>query len=252
MMMINDIAPDVVLACHFTGIYDVNRNNVLTANDFSLVKEWADSLCKNEVQGILFHNNFSDITIAAHENNWLRFVRVDHNPDFNPNVYRYAIYHQFIQAQQQQLRCIFLTDVSDVVMVSNPFMDPLFAAQPQHIFCGDEPTMLNNFWMQEHSAHFRQQVDDYEAYETEFAAEVLLNCGIVGGHLQMMEPFVKQLWHFHEKYNRNNPTAYTGDMGAFNYLLRSQYPTQICHGAPVNSLFKSYENERKDVWFRHK
>ena len=252
MMMINDIAPDVVLACHFTGVYDVNRNNILNDNDFSLVKEWADSLQKNKVQGILFHNNFSAITAATYESKWLHFVKVAYNPDFNPNVYRYAIYHQFIQAHQHQLRYIFLTDVSDVVMLNNPFLDPFFVTQPQHIFCGDEPTTLNNEWMQEHSAHFRQQVAGYEAYEISNAAEVLLNCGIIGGHIQLMKNFVETLWQFHEKYNCNNPTAYTGDMGAFNYILRSQYPTQICHGAPINTLFKSYENDRKDVWFRHK
>jgi len=41
-------------------------------------------------------------------------------------------------------------------------------------------------------------------------------------------------------------------MGAFNYLTRTQFNEQIIHGTPVNTVFKGYENERTDCWFRHK
>jgi hypothetical protein len=41
-------------------------------------------------------------------------------------------------------------------------------------------------------------------------------------------------------------------MGAFNYLMRIKFNEQVIHGAPVNTVFKSYENEREDCWFRHK
>lgn len=247
-----DIPASIVLACHFTGIYDVNRNYILNDNDFSLVRDWADSLQANKVRGILFHNNFSEVTTTTYESKWLRFVKVDYNPDFNPNVYRYCIYHQYIQTHLDQLSHIFLTDVSDVVMLNNPFVQPFFAENPHLIFCGDEPTQLNNEWMQAHSAHFRNQLIAYEEYEQACANEVLLNCGIVGGHINMMASFVEQLWNFHNNYNQNNQTAYTGDMGAFNYILRTQFSSAIYHGAPVNTIFKGYENERVDCWFRHK
>jgi hypothetical protein len=252
MMTSLNLPASVVMACHFTGIYDVNRNHVLNDDDFSLVKEWADSLRANKTVGILFHNNFSEITKATYENKWLHFVKVDYHPDFNPNVYRYCIYHQFIQAHLEQLTHFFLTDVSDVVMVNNPFEDRFFFEQPDLIFCGDEPTQLNNSWMQDHGTHFRSQVPDYEAVEAEHANSVLLNCGIVGGHINKMAGFVEALWQFHQTYNRNNRTSYTGDMGAFNYLLRKQYARAVYHGSPVNTIFKSYETERTDCWFRHK
>lgn len=251
-MFLPNLPASVVLACHFTGIYDVNRNYTLNDDDFSLVNEWADSLKANNAVGILFHNNFSEITITNYESRWLRFIKVDYNPDFNPNVYRYYIYHQFIQAHRDQLSHIFLTDVSDVVMVNNPFVQALFLENSHLIFCGNEPTQLNNEWMQEHSTHFRNQLSDYANYELAHANDVLLNCGIVGGHINIMASFVEKLWNFHDCYNQQNRTAYTGDMGAFNYMLRTQFPNTIFHGAPVNTIFKGYEIERLDCWFRHK
>jgi hypothetical protein len=52
--------------------------------------------------------------------------------------------------------------------------------------------------------------------------------------------------------NRDNKTEYTGDMGVFNYVARTQYNSQLIYGAPVNTVFKNYETERSDCWFRHK
>lgn len=247
-----NLPASIVMACHFTGIYDVNRNYILNDNDFSLVKDWADSLQRNNVVGILFHNNFSEVTTSTYENKWLHFVKVDYEPDFNPNVYRYSIYDQFLQTHRSQLTNVFLTDVTDVVMLKNPFVDPFFFEQDHLIFCGDEPTQFNNPWMLEHGTHFRSKMPDYGAVEVEHANAVLLNCGIVGGHIKQMAGFVEGLWQIHNNYNHNNRTAYTGDMGAFNYLLRKNYSEAIYHGAPVNTIFKAYETERTDCWFRHK
>jgi hypothetical protein len=137
-------------------------------------------------------------------------------------------------------------------VLKNPFAENLFTTNSTAIFCGDEPKKIANEWMIAHSSHLRSKIADYAQYESVFADATLLNCGIVGGKIEVMFPFLQKLCELHENYNFDNETAYTGDMGAFNYILRSQYPTQICHGAPINTLFKSYENDRKDVWFRHK
>ena len=45
---------DVVLACHITGVYDVNRKEVLQDDDYSIIKPWADSLIEHKINGIVF------------------------------------------------------------------------------------------------------------------------------------------------------------------------------------------------------
>ena len=35
---------DLVLACHITGVYDVNRNMTLADDSYELVREWAESV----------------------------------------------------------------------------------------------------------------------------------------------------------------------------------------------------------------
>jgi len=243
---------NVVMACLISGVHDVNRNTTLRNDSFDLVKDWVASITAAKVKGILFHNNFSEATCHALDTDAVSFVSIDYDPQYNPNVFRYLVYRHFLQQHLSQINGIFVTDVSDVVLVNNPFTDSLFIENPAALFCGDEPKTLHNEWMIAHAAHLRKNIPDYAAYESTFAAETLLNCGIIGGAAGVFYDFLEQLCAIHEQANRANKSAYTGDMGAFNYLARTKFNQQLIHGAPVNTVFKQYEIDRNDCWFRHK
>lgn len=243
---------NLVMACHITGIHDVNRNMTLVDDDYNLVKDWADSVTAANLQGVIFHNNFTDETCKRHENENILFVKINYNPQFNPNVYRYFIYKDFLQKQINQLNAVFVTDITDVVLVSNPFTSPYFIENPTSLFCGDEPKTLHNEWMIAHSENLRNNISDYSNYEKKYGHEILLNCGIIGGIAPLLLDFIEKLCQIHEEANSENKTEYTGDMGAFNYLARTQFNRFLKHGAPVNTQFKMYETKRNDCWFRHK
>lgn len=243
---------NLVMACHITGVHDVNRNTTLSADSYELVKDWKESITAANLQGLIFHNNFSQKTCKSFENKNISFIKIDYNPQFNPNVFRYFIYRDFLQQHIQQIKGIFVTDITDVVLVNNPFIDPFFYDNPTALFCGDEPKILHNDWMIAHAENLRKNIADYAAYESTFGNETLLNCGIIGGTAPIFFDFLKQLCAIHQHANYDNKTAYTGDMGAFNYLARTVFNHQLIHGAPVNTVFKEYEKNRNDCWFRHK
>jgi hypothetical protein len=242
----------IIAACHFTGIFDVNRNTILPNDDYSYLKAWADSITALGLTGTIFHNHFTEQTCTKYQNENIHFIKKEYNPIYNPNIYRYFIYQDFLQANAQYIEHIFFTDIGDVEVVTNPFIQHLFKNNPNSIFCGDEPKLLNNEWMQQHSTHLRNKIHDYTAYEEKFKNTPLLNCGIIGGSITIMQQFINDISCIHQQYNSNNDTLYTGDMGAFNYLVRTKYNNNVLHGSPINTIFKAYEKDRKDCWFRHK
>ncbi len=243
---------NVIMACHISGVYDVNRNETIHDDSYELVRAWAESIADKKLHGIIFHNNFSVETCRKYENDHISFIRVDYNPAFNPNVFRYFVYRDFLEKNMGLFAHIFVTDISDVTLVQNPFAEAFFTENPQSIFCGDEPKILNNEWMNEHSTHLRNNLADYADYEKSFGEETLLNCGIIGAKAPLFFEFIQQLCDIHERGNRENKTAFTGDMGAFNYLVRTKFNENLKHGTPVNTVFKGYEDDRQDCWFRHK
>jgi hypothetical protein len=241
-----------VLCCHIAGVFDVNRRAISPQDDFSMLEPWLNSVVAQGVKAIIFHNHFTAATCTRYAHPLLVFERVVYNETYSPNVFRYFAYRDYLQKQEQFSASVFMTDATDVVMQRNPFTDPLFIENPPKLFCGDEPKPLDNEWMRDHGTHFREQSKAYALFEATFAKQTLLNCGIIGGRKELIGPFLDALCNFHEQYNQHNPTAYTGDMGAFNFIARSFFGEALVHGAPVNTVFKLYEEGRKDCWFRHK
>ncbi len=246
------IRKNVILACQITGIYDVNRNEILADDDYSSIKNWCDSLINLDLQGVIFHNNYSETFCERFSNKNIQFIKVQYDAKFNPNVYRYFMYRDFMLLYSDQIENVFVTDISDVEVIKNPFEEPFFKDNPDFIFCGNEPKMLENKWMKNHSEYLRNKIENYAAYEEKFKQEPLLNCGIIGGNFKVMSSFIEQLTTIHQQYNFDNKTAYTGDMGAFNYLIRTQFNDKLRHGFPINTEFKGYQTERNDCFFRHK
>lgn len=243
---------NIILACQISGMYDVNRNQILTDDDYSVIKSWCESIVNLDLQGVIFHNNYSKAFCDAFSNQNIQFKRIDYIPKFNPNVFRYLVYDEFLKSNHQQIDNVFLTDISDVIVIKNPFETTFFKTNPNFIFCGDEPKVLENEWMKNHSEHLRTNIKDYAEYEEKYKHETLLNCGIIGGNIGIMSTFIEKLSQIHRSYNFDNKTAYTGDMGAFNYLIRTQFNHQFFHGFPINTEFKAYQTQRHDCWFRHK
>jgi hypothetical protein len=241
-----------ILSCLITGVYDVNRNETLNNDDAAIFKSWYDSIIELNLSATLFHNNLSENTCRLYASDHIEFIKIEHNPIFKPNVFRYLVYHNYLTKYSNELDNIFVTDIADVVVVNSPFDTQFFKENSNKIFCGDEPKTLDNDWMRNHSAHLRAQIADYSVYEDEFKNQVLLNCGVIGGNIGIMSEFIMKLANIHLLYNFENKTAFTGDMGAFNYLIHTQFNNRFLHGYPINTEFKAYQINRKDCWFRHK
>lgn len=242
----------LVCATLLTGVYDVNRNEQLSEDNFDLVRSWYNSVMHLKMRGIIFHNTFSEKTCRRYENEFITFMAVDFDKKLNANAFRYLLYQEFIQTYSASIKAIFVTDIADVEVVINPFEQALFRQHPTALFCGDEPKPLANDWMHDHSTHLRNSIPEFSSYEQANQHHTLLNCGVIGGTTQVMQPLMDSLAALHRQYTTHNTTPYTLDMGTFNYIARTRFASQLQHGAPINTLFKGYETTRNDCWFRHK
>jgi len=243
---------NLICATLLTGAYDVNRNQTLAHNNFKLIEKWYESIVNLKLNGIVFHNAFSNETVRKYQNQYVNFIKVDYHHPLNTNTYRYVVYQKFLNDNAHQIANVFFTDITDVEVVLNPFVAPLFLNNKDFLFCGDEPKILQNEWMQNHCTHLRNNIKDFSDFENENASKTLLNCGIFGGNIAVMQKLVNQLANLHLTYTVTNTTAYTLDMGAFNYLARTHLKNYLLHGAPINTEFKKMESLRNDCWFRHK
>jgi hypothetical protein len=241
-----------IFASIFTGVYDVNRNEVLENDDFSIIQKWYESIIKLQLSAIVFHNTFSKTIIEQYTNENVQFVEVEYDGKLNPNVFRYFVYQDYLRQHLERISNIFVTDITDVEVIQDPFSSKLFIENSSCIFCGDEPEILDNEWMRSHNNHLRNSIPTFSDFEKLYQQQTLLNCGVIGGNREPMKLLLGKMVAMHEAYSFTNKTASTLDMGVFNYIARTSFADNIIHGAPVNTIFKKYETENSDCWFRHK
>ena len=245
-------AKNIICASLFTGLYDVNRNETLAEDSFAAIQPWYESILALKIHAVIFHNNFSKETIDKYQNEFIKFEHVEFDKKYNANIYRYLVYQKYLTENKTSISNVFVTDITDVVVIKNPFADKLFLEKNDFLFCGDEIKILDNDWMNEHSTHLRNNIESFANYETKHKTSTLLNCGIIGGSIDTMLTLMNKLTTLHQKYSTTNDSAFTLDMGAFNFIARTNFAEKTIHGCPVNTEFKGYETDRKDCWFRHK
>jgi hypothetical protein len=73
---------NLILATYLAGIYDVNRNETLPADDVSVIAAWAESIVGLGLQGVVFHNSLSETSIAKYASH-IQFVKVQFDEQYN-------------------------------------------------------------------------------------------------------------------------------------------------------------------------
>lgn len=243
---------DYIFGSILTGVYDVNRNELLEDNDFGIIQKWYDSILKLKIKAIVFHNTFSEEIIQKYTNEYIQFIEVPYDGRLKPNVYRYFLYRNYLKQHPEKIQNLFLTDITDVEVINNPFESQTFIENSDSLFCGDEPEILDNEWMWNHNSHLRNSLPEFSSYESSNQNQTLLNCGVIGSNVDVMNLLLDEIVAIHEAVSYTNTTKYTLDMGVFNYVARTTFANKIVNGEPVNTVFKKYENQRTDCWFKHK
>jgi len=241
-----------IFATLITGVYDVNRNEILKNNDFGIIQKWYDSVLKLQLNAIVFHNTFSKEIVEKYKNEYIQFIEIKYDKSLNTNIFRYFVYQDYINQNLHKISDLFVTDITDVEVINNPFESNVYMQNSDYLFCGDELETLDNEWMRNHNSHLRNLMPGFSAYESLNQQETLLNCGVFGANISVMKLMFDKMVNMHKAFSYTNTTDYTLDMGVFNYVARTSITHKIFHGEPVNTVFKKYESQRNDCWFRHK
>lgn len=170
------------------------------------------------------------------EKNTKKVKYVRHTPSRQPYFERWYAYYKYLN-EHPEIQNLFCVDATDVLMVQDPF-----GKLKDRIYVGDEDQFLGTDWVIEN--HQELFLKDFAVSNRK---KQLLNVGILGGSRQNVLRVIRAFMEYTDNYHSLGKT----DMGVMNYLFYTRFKGRITHGAPLNSLFRAYE-ERDDVWFIHK
>jgi len=235
-----------VVSCYFTSVEDTQRGVKQEKDKSDYIEAWYQSLKNKNVNIVILHDGLSDSFIRKYPD--ITFEKVNHVPD-GMILYDYRWHVGFEFLKKADIENVFFTDISDVVMVNNPFEQKEY--KKGILFCGDEPCVIReNVWLRKSLENKNlMQLDKflslYDGYKR------VVNPGVLGGDKKTVLSFLKIFTNWLTELKDRERDG-IGDIMVFNYCVRTQTNNiSKKYGFPVNSIFKKYE-KRKDVWFKHK
>jgi len=223
---------NALLTCYFTGIGDPQRQGKKWKADITQLQPLLTSL--KETKLYVFHDYFSDDDVIEHE--LVEFVRVTSN--LSPYLQRWVTYRKWMLENKDEYGNVFCIDATDVEVLREPLWNEL----GDNLWTGDENEIVGCEWMINH--HPNKTLQEFIKSNKD---RQLLNAGIVGGKLETVNEFIRQMVDF-ITFEKTGDT----DMALFNYMAYSNWNDKIRTGRQVCTVFKTNEKNNKVAFFKHK
>jgi len=235
----------MIVATYLTSGVDLQRGIIQAKDDPQYISAWYDSVIHSGLDGVILHDGLSDSFIKQFPK--VKFIKVPECGKILLYDYRWIIFKDFLE--NNECENVFFTDVFDVQIVKNPFIQPEY--NKKKLYCGDVngDVMRGDYWIG--AALKNKKLMALPGFEEIITSDrLLLNCGTFGGSRGIVLNFLKVLCDIILSVADREPDI-TVDMPVFNYVMYIYFSSMLYAGYPVCSGFKKYEN-RNDVWFIHK
>ena len=234
---------DCIITTYFTSEKDPQRSDIWANDDFSIIKDFYESVIKHNLNCIILIDNSTDEFIKKYKTNKIEFVRCD-SSGLNMVDIRWKLYNKILN-ERKEIKRVFFIDVSDVIILKNPFEYIV----PDKIYCGDEENInIKNNWM----THRYDLLKNPEVDEKiiNYLNKKILNAGILGGERNYLIGITKKMA---EMLDFSKITHTTVDMCIINHVLYTYTKKDmLIHGLPVNTIFRRNEINNEVAWFKHK
>jgi hypothetical protein len=234
---------DYIVTTYFTSEKDPQRSDIWANDDFSIIKDFYESVIKHNLNCIILIDNSTDEFIKKYKTNKIEFVRCD-SSGLNMVDIRWKLYNKILNERKEIKRAFFL-DVSDVIILKNPFGYIV----PDKIYCGDEENInIKNDWMNHRYALLKNP--EVNEKMINYLNKKILNAGILGGERNYLIGITKKMA---EMLDSSKITHTTVDMCVINHVLYTYTKKDmLIHGSPVNTVFRKNEINNEVAWFKHK
>jgi hypothetical protein len=233
---------DCIITTYFTSEKDPQRLNNWANDDFSIIKDFYDSVIEHNLNCFILMDNSTDEFIKKYETDRIKFIKCD-STGLNMVDVRWKLYNKILNEKTEIKRAFFL-DISDIVILKNAFD----FIKPDNIYCGDEEELnISSVWMKHRYNLLKNP--EVEAAMPNYLNNKILNAGILGGERNYLLGITNKMAELLEFSKIKHTTV---DMCIFNHILYTYCKGMIVHGLPVNTVFKKEDINNETAWFKHK
>lgn len=257
---------DMAFVSVFSFDKDPQRGKVLARDKEEYVQSWKQSVERLGMPGTILHDKVYSPEFVAKENGTVRYVHMNpahqglySDPDLvelTPSDWRFIALHDYLRTHEGEFEYVILTDGSDVEFRSDPmmYMRKVDEALGHKYVYGQEEWRP---WVDMKNAHkgkepltaFSRLVPYWKScFQTTmpelYDAGRMPNCGILGGHVSVVMPFLERMRHWYAKVPQQRRFLMC-DMLVYMRTIMEDYQDRFVSGYPFHAKFK--DRDPRDV-----
>lgn len=179
----------IVLSNYFTSKIDPQRGVNQSANDFNYIKNWYQSIIKNQLNGVVFHDGLEKEFIQKYQTEKVIFLECKLGL-MSLNDERFFVFHEFLNFVNDN-SYILITDINDVVVLRSPL--DFFSNSPKKIFLGrdDHYSWRSGYWSLNKIKEF--QIKTSIKIPSYFLCFPVFNAGLIGGKVTVINSLLSKM-----------------------------------------------------------
>jgi hypothetical protein len=229
-------------AVYYTRNKDRHKNVNVENDNFEYMRDYYNSIEKNNLNATIFHDNLSSNFINKYATNKIKFIKQTINYLMQPHDIRFIELYKYL-LDNKHIKKICLTDISDVIIIK----DCHDLIENNKLYVGGESEYIyENEWFAEYLQYIK------EKYKMDILChdKKILNCGIVCGNREIIMDFLKKIVYLLNKLYIDENTRPL-DMFVINHIIYTNFNDQLYIGNNLNTPFGHYIHDEY-YYFKHK
>lgn len=259
---------DVAFVSIFSFGIDPQRGKVYGTDNIEHVDMWKRSVERLGINGTILHDKvFTPSFVERTKSGSVQYVRMDpykqglysdpHLMKLTPADWRFISFHDYLKQHRDELGYVLLTDGHDVEFRTDPiaYMKAVDQVLGHKYVFGQEEWRP---WVDMKATHpknegpltaFSRLIPYWKnCFGTEmpetYDSGRLPNCGILGGHIDVVMPFLEKMRMWYSKVPMSN-RFFMCDMLVYMRTIMEDYQDRFVSGYPFHARFKN--NDPRDV-----
>jgi len=208
----------LLLTTYFSSKKDPQKKINAPSVDITYIKPWYDSVNKLELNGYILHDHLPGWFIDRYSTRHTKFISCKLG-NYSLNDERFFLYLNLLLNYCPNVKRVFMTDGNDVFITKDPF--PLVDLYLDNkLFVGrNNGNLLRQSYINREVRIPIFEKDYGEKLSRSFYNQPIYNAGILGGNIQVVIPFLKELTSILGACDTNN----NNNMVAFNYAIHTKW-----------------------------
>jgi hypothetical protein len=219
---------NIILSIYYSGSIDPQRKKYQKNNNFAYIKNFYDSIVKNKLSAVIFHDELSDNFIAKYQNENIIFMPIPKKTYglTSMNDIRFMVYLDYL-LENKQFENIIISDAADVIFNSNVFDD--ITIKDKLYVCYDRNRTFQHYHIIDRIKLTYGSIEPFNGYMN----NKLLQAGLFAGHYDVI---VECLTLMKNEFDNMVDKTYNTNYVVFNHVAYSRMVDKLLYSSDGTSI----------------